>query len=168
MEDSFMQAIVAVDSNWAIGNKGQLLVSIPADQKNFRNITMGGTIVYGRKTLETFPQQVVLPGRRNIILSTKKDFQVKNAEVAHNKQELLDMVRDDDKDSVFIIGGESVYKEFLDDCDTCIVTFIDKEYDADSFFPNLDKLPEWELVDESDEQVYFDITYTYRTYKKKA
>lgn len=162
-----MKAIVAVDSNWAIGNKGRLLVSIPADQKNFRNLTIGKTIVYGRKTLETFPQQVVLPKRDNIILSSKKDYEVKNAKVAHSKQELLDMVKDLDTDNVFIIGGSSVYEEFLDVCDTCIVTFIDKEYQADSYFPNLDKDPEWELADESEEQVYFDITYTYRTYKRK-
>lgn len=161
-----MKAIVAVDSNWAIGNKGQLLVSIPADQKNFRNLTIGKTIVYGRKTLETFPQQVVLPGRDNIILSTRKDYTVKNALVVHSKEELLSFVSDLDTNDVFIIGGSSVYKEFLDVCDEAIVTFIDKEYQADSYFPNLDEDPEWELADESDEQVYFDITYTYRTYKK--
>ncbi len=162
-----MKAIVAVDSNWAIGNKGQLLVSIPADQKNFRALTTGNTIVYGRKTLETFPQQVVLPNRRNIILSTREDYSVKNAEVAHSKEELFELVKNEDSDNVFIIGGSSVYKEFIDDCDTAIVTFIDKEYQADSYFPNLDKDDAWELVDESDEQVYFDITYTYRTYKRK-
>ncbi len=162
-----MKAIVAVDSNWAIGNKGQLLVSIPADQKNFRRITTGNTIVYGRKTLETFPQQVVLPNRRNIILSTREDYTVKNAEVAHNREELLELVENEDKDNVFIIGGASVYKEFLDLCDEAIVTMIEKEYQADTYFPNLDKDSEWELVDESDEQVYFDITYTYRTYKRK-
>ncbi len=162
-----MQAIVAVDSNWAIGNKGQLLVSIPADQKNFRNITMGKTIVYGRKTLETFPRQVVLPGRDNIILSTREDYKVKDAAVVHNRQELLDLVNDLDTDDVFIIGGASVYKDFLDLCDKAIVTFIDKSYEADTYFPNLDEDPEWELADESDEQVYFDITYTYRTYVRK-
>ncbi|MDC7294787.1 dihydrofolate reductase [Butyrivibrio sp. DSM 10294] len=162
-----MKAIVAVDSNWAIGNKGKLLVSIPADQKNFRNITMGNTIVYGRKTLETFPQQVVLPGRDNIILSTREDYGVKNARVAHSKEELLDMVGGLNSDEVFIIGGSSVYNEFIDECDTAIVTFIDKEYQADSYFPNLDEDQNWEMVDESDEQVYFDITYTYRTYKRK-
>lgn len=162
-----MQAIVAVDSNWAIGNKGQLLVSIPADQKNFRNITMGKTIVYGRKTLETFPQQVVLPKRRNIVLSTKKDYEVKNAEVVHSREELLDLLKNEDTDDIFIIGGSSVYKEFLDDCDTCIVTFIDKAYEADSYFPNLDRMDEWEMTEESDEQVYFDITYTYRKYERK-
>ncbi len=162
-----MQAIVAVDSNWAIGNKGQLLVSIPADQKdNFRRRTLDKTIIYGRKTLETFPQKIVLPRRRNIILSTRADYEVRNAEVAHSREEALDLVKDEAPDDVFIIGGESVYREFLDDCDTCIVTFIDKEYQADAYFPNLDALPEWEMTDESDEQVYFDITYTYRRYER--
>ncbi len=163
-----MQAIVAVDSNWAIGNKGQLLISIPADQKdNFRARTLDKTIIYGRKTLETFPQKIVLPKRRNIILSTKPDYEVKNAEVAHSKQEALDLVKDLDPDDVFIIGGATVYKEFLDVCDKCIVTFIDKAYEADAYFPNLDRDPDWELVSESDEQVYFDITYTYRIYERK-
>ena len=163
-----MQAIVAVDSNWAIGNKGQLLVSIPADQKdNFRKRTLGKTIIYGRKTLETFPQKIVLPQRRNIILSTKADYEVRNAEVAHSKEEALELVKDLDPDDVFIIGGATVYKDFLDVCDTAIVTFIDKEYEADAYFPNLDKDPDWELADESEEQVYFDITYTYRTYVRK-
>lgn len=161
-----MKAIVAVDSNWAIGNKGQLLVSIPADQKNFRNETINKTIVYGRKTLETFPQRVVLPKRNNIILSTKKDYRVKDAAVVHSRQELLDLVSDLHTDEVYIIGGESVYREFIDLCDTAIVTFIDKEFEADTYFPNLDKDPDWEMTDESDEQVYFDLTYTYRTYKR--
>lgn len=163
-----MNAIVAVDSNWAIGNKGKLLVSIPADQKdNFRAKTLNKTIIYGRKTLETFPQQIVLPKRRNIILSTKPDYTVRNAEVAHSKEEALRLVENENSDDVFIIGGATVYKDFLDVCDTAIVTFIDKEYEADAYFPNLDKDPDWELADESEEQVYFDITYTYRTYVRK-
>ncbi len=163
-----MIAIVAVDSNWAIGNKGQLLVSIPADQKdNFRARTQDKTIIYGRKTLETFPQKVVLPRRRNIILSTKPDYTVKNAEVAHNREELLELIKNENTDDVYIIGGATVYKEFLDLCDTAVVTFIDKEYQADSYFPNLDQDPQWVLQEESEEQVYFDITYTYRIYVRK-
>ncbi len=163
-----MIAIVAVDSNWAIGNKGQLLVSIPADQKdNFRARTLDKTIIYGRKTLETFPQKVVLPRRRNIILSTKPDYTVKNAEVAHNREELLELIKNENTDDVYIIGGATVYKEFLDLCDTAVVTFIDKEYQADSYFPNLDQDPQWVLQEESEEQVYFDITYTYRIYVRK-
>ena len=85
-----------------------------------------------------------------------------------SKQELLDLVSDLDTDEVYIIGGESVYREFLDQCDTAIETFIDKEFEADTYFPNLDKDPEWEMADESDEQVYFDLTNTYRTYKRIA
>jgi dihydrofolate reductase len=163
-----MIAIVAVDSNWAIGNKGQLLVSIPADQKdNFRARTLDKTIIYGRKTLETFPQKVVLPRRRNIILSTKPDYTVKNAEVAHNREELLELIKNENTDDVYLIGGATVYKEFLDLCDTAVVTFIDKEYQADSYFPNLDQDPQWVLQEESEEQVYFDITYTYRIYVRK-
>ena len=110
---------------------------------------------------------MVLPKRNNIILSTQKEYRVKDAAVVHSRQELLDLVSDLDTNEVYIIGGASVYKEFLDLCDTAIVTFIDKEYQADSYFPNLDKNPEWELADESEEQVYFDITYTYRTYVRK-
>ena len=164
-----MQAIVAVDSNWAIGNKGQLLVSIPADQKdNFRKRTLDRTIIYGRKTLETFPQKIVLPKRRNIILSTRPDFEVRNAEIAHSREEALRLVEGSDPDDVFIIGGASVYREFLPDCNRCIVTFIDRAYEADAYFPNLDEMDDWEMTDESDEQVYFDLTYTYRIYERKA
>ena len=164
-----MQAIVAVDSNWAIGNKGQLLVSIPADQKdNFRKRTLDRTIIYGRKTLETFPQKIVLPKRRNIILSTRPDFEVRNAEIAHSRDEALRLVDGVDPDDVFIIGGASVYREFLPDCIRCIVTFIDRAYEADAYFPNLDEMDDWEMTDESDEQVYFDLTYTYRIYERKA
>jgi tRNA threonylcarbamoyladenosine biosynthesis protein TsaB len=65
------------------------------------------------------------------------------------------------------IVDSDTYKEFLDECDRCIVTFIDKAYEADAYFPNLDKLPEWELTEESDEQVYFDLTYTYRIYTRR-
>ena len=128
---------------------------------------MGKTIVYGRKTLETFPRKVVLPGRDNIILSTRENYEVKDAVVAHSKEELKELIKDIPTDDVFIIGGSSVYNEFINDCDTAIVTFIDKEYQADSYFPNLDEDPAWELAEESEEQVYFDITYTYRTYVRK-
>ena len=162
-----MKCIAAVDNNWAIGFKGKLLVSIPNDQKMFRNETLGKVVVLGRKTLETFPRKAVLPGRNNIILSTKKDYEVKDAVVAHSKEELAELLKDVPSDDIFIIGGSSVYNEFIDECDTAIVTFIDKEYQADSYFPNLDEDPAWELAEESEEQVYFDITYTYRTYKKK-
>ena len=161
-----MKLIVAVDENWAIGNKGQLLISIPADHKMFRQETLGKVVVLGRKTLETFPQGLPLDNRTNIILSRRADYKVKNASIVHDREELLKAVEDYNTDDVYIIGGASVYEQFLDLCDTAIVTHLDREYVADAFFPNLDKDPEWEMVSESEEQVYFDTTYTFREYKR--
>ena len=79
-----MNIIVAVDNNWAIGNKGELLISIPNDQKQFREETMGKVVVLGRKTLATFPQGMPLQGRTNIILSKDKNYKVKGALVVHS------------------------------------------------------------------------------------
>ena len=84
-----MNLIVAVDENWAIGNKNQLLVRIPNDHKMFRELTTGKVVVLGRKTLETFPQGLPLKNRTNIILSTDPAYQVKDAIVAHSIEELL-------------------------------------------------------------------------------
>ena len=83
-----MNLIAAVDKNWAIGRKGRLLVSIPNDQKHFREETIGKVVVLGRKTLETFPQGMPLAGRTNIILSRNPSFQVKGAQVVHSLEEL--------------------------------------------------------------------------------
>ena len=99
-----MKAIAAVDKNWAIGNKGALLVSIPADHKFFKNETIGRTVILGRKTLETFPGAKPLPGRRNIILSRNPDYKVQGADIAHSKEELFKMLEGTDTDDVYVIG----------------------------------------------------------------
>ena len=163
-----MQAIVAVDRSWGIGNKGSLLVSIPGDHKMFRQETMGKTLIYGRKTLETFPMARPLDKRRNIILSANPKFAVDGAEVVHSVEELLELVGDEDPDSLMVIGGASVYKELLPYCDTVHVTQIDYEYEADAFFPNLERDPDWEVTAEGDEQTYFDIPYTFVRYERKG
>ena len=159
--------IVAADANWAIGNKGQLLVRIPADHKMFRQETEGKVVVCGRRTLDTFPGGQPLPDRTNIILSKDKDLKIKNAEVAHSIEELMEKLSDYDTDDVFIVGGASVYEALLPYTDTVHVTRIDHSYEADTYFPDLDKDSEWEITAESDEQVYFDITYTYIKYERK-
>ena len=84
-----MNLIVAVDENWAIGYQNELLVSIPADHKFFRQETTGKVVVLGRKTLETFPQGLPLKNRTNIIMSTNPGYRVKDATVVHSTQELL-------------------------------------------------------------------------------
>ncbi len=106
-----MRAIVAVDSNWAIGNKGQLLVSIPSDHKMFRTQTKDKIVIYGRKTLETFPMARPLDQRVNIIFSRNPAYEVKNAETVHSVEELQELLRtkyaEHDSDDVYVIGGES-------------------------------------------------------------
>ena len=152
-----MNAIVAVDNNWAIGCKNSLLVRIPADHKNFRRETTGKVVVLGRKTLETFPQGMPLPNRTNIILSTNPEYKVKDAVVVHNKEELDAELKKYPTEDVYIIGGESVYRMMLSECDVVHVTKIDHAYEADAFFPNLDEMPEWKITADSEEQTYFDI-----------
>ncbi|MBR1702158.1 MAG: dihydrofolate reductase [Lachnospiraceae bacterium] len=162
-----MNLIVAVDNNWAIGHKNELLIRIPNDHKHFREETTGKVVVLGRKTLETFPQGLPLKNRTNIILSTKKDYQVKDAIVVHSVEELLEELKQYPDEDVYIIGGDSVYKQMLPYCNVAHVTKIDHEYAADAFFPNLDKDEEWEITADSDEQTYFDIPYQFLKYERK-
>ena len=140
-----MNLIVAVDKNWAIGNKGELLVRIPADHKMFRQETTGKVVV----------------------LSRNKAYQQKDAQVVHSVEELLEAVKGYDTKEVYVIGGSSVYEQLLPYCDTAHVTKIDHAYEADSWFPNLDEDPDWEITADSDEQYYFDLTYHFLKYERK-
>ena len=162
-----MNLIAAVDNNWAIGCKGQLLVRIPADQRMFRQETLNKVIVYGRKTLETFPLAQPLDRRVNIVLSSNPDYKVKNAVVVHSVDELMKELEGYPSEDIYIIGGESVYRQMLPYCDTAHITKIDYNYHADAYFPNLDEDPEWEITADSDEQTYFDIAYTFVRYERK-
>ena len=162
-----MNLIVAVDSNWAIGNKNELLIRIPNDHKHFREETTGKVVVLGRKTLETFPQGLPLKNRTNIILSTNPSYQVKDAIVVHSVEELLEELKKYADEDIYIIGGDSVYKQMLPYCDVAHITKIDHAYEADAYFPNLDEDPEWEITAESDEQTYYDIAYTFLKYERK-
>lgn len=160
-----MKCIAAVDNNWAIGYKGKLLVSIPNDMKMFRNETTGKVIVYGRKTLETFPNAQPLGQRTNIILSRNEDLKVRGAVVVHNDDQLFFELSKYNPDDVYIIGGESIYERYVPYCDTAIITKINENYEADAYFPNLDNDDNWKVTAESEEQTYFSVEYTFREYK---
>ena len=161
-----MNVIVAVDKNWAIGKDNKLLANIPEDMKFFRETTTGGVVVMGRKTLESFPNGKPLPKRTNIVLTNNQDYKVEGAIIVHSVDEALEKAKAAGGE-IYVIGGENVYRQFLPLCDEALITRIDHSYEADAFFPNLDEDPEWELVDESDEETCFDITFTYCTYKRK-
>lgn len=161
-----MNLIAAVDSNWAIGYQNKLLVSIPDDMKLFRNTTQGHVVVMGRKTLESFPNGRPLKNRVNVVLTSDKSYKVEGAIVVHNLEELDAELEKYDSDEIYVIGGESIYRQLLDRCNRAYITKIEYEYQADAHFPNLDELPEWRMVSESEEQTYFDIIYAYTIYEK--
>lgn len=161
-----MNLIVAVDNNWAIGNGNELLIRIPNDHKHFREETTGKVVVLGRKTLETFPQGLPLKNRTNIILSKDKNYRVKDAIVVHSLEELMEELKKYNDEDIYIIGGESVYRQMLPYCNVAHVTKIDHTYQADAYFPNLDEDEEWEITADSDEQTYFDIAYQFLKYER--
>ena len=162
-----MRAIVNADKNWGIGFRNQLLVHIPSDMRFFREKTTGNVVVMGRKTLESLPQGRPLADRDNIILSRDPSLKVKGAAVVHSVEELLQLLADVDTDRVYVIGGEEIYRLLLPYCDTAYVTRVDYVYQADAFFPDLDRMPEWELAEESEEQTCHNMEFTFRTYVRK-
>jgi dihydrofolate reductase len=161
-----MKAIAAVDKNWAIGNKNRLLTSIPADMKFFREKTNGHVVVMGRKTLESFPNGLPLKNRTNIVLTANRSYQVKDAIVVHTQEELLEELKNYDSEEIYIIGGESIYRMMIPFCDTAYITKIDHSYEADTYFPNLDEMEDWQMTEESEEQTCFDLEYAFTKYEK--
>ena len=159
-----MNAIVVVDRNWAIGRENHLLFSLPADMKRFRSLTLGGTVILGRKTLDTFPGGKPLPGRQNYILSTNPDCKVENALVLHSLEEARTSCPAD----TFVIGGAQVYRAALDWCDTAYITKIHASFTADTWMPDLDALPEWELAEEEPPLEDGGIVFHYATYRRKG
>ena len=159
-----MNIIAAVDANWAIGYKNELLVKIPNDQKWFQKITTGKVVVMGRKTMETFPNGMPLKNRTNIVLPGDRALRVKDAELVYGIEELLEKLKQYNTEDVYVIGGESVYEELLPYCDTAYITKIDYTYQADRYFPNLDNDADWHIESESEEQTYFDLEYYFVKY----
>lgn len=159
-----MNIIAAVDANWAIGYRNELLVKIPNDQKWFQKITTGKVVVMGRKTMETFPNGMPLKNRTNIVLTGDRALRVKDAELVYGIEELLEKLKQYNTEDVYVIGGESVYEELLPYCDTAYITKIDYTYLADRYFPNLDNDADWHIESESEEQTYFDLEYYFVKY----
>lgn len=162
-----MNLIVAVDKNWAIGCGNRLLVSIPADMKFFRQTTSGKVVAMGRKTLESFPGGQPLKNRVNIVLTKDADYKVKDAVVVNSLEAMVEELKKYEAEDIFVIGGESVYRQLLPYCTTAYVTKIDHAYAADTYFPNLDEMDEWELTGVTEEQTYFDLEYVFAKYERK-
>ena len=135
-----MNAIVAVDRNWGIGRDNDLLIHLPGDLKYYKEKTIGNVIIVGQRTLESFSGSRPLPGRTNIVLSDDPAFAPEGCIVCRTKEEVLEKAAEYDPDRVFICGGASIYRLFLEDCSAFYVTKIDEAFEADTFFPDLDAL----------------------------
>ncbi len=162
-----MKAILSADKNWGIGYKNKLLVSIPSDMKFFRQTTTGRVVVMGRKTLESFPGGLPLKNRTNIVLTGNRGYSVKDAVIVHTYDELREELKKYDTDDVYVIGGESVYRMLLPECDTVLVTKIDRAFQADTCFPDLDTMDEWEMTEEGEEQTCFDLEFRFTKYERR-
>lgn len=157
-----MDAIVAVDARWGIGRDGGLLFRISADLRRFKALTMGHTVVMGRRTLQSLPGGRGLPGRRNLVLSRQGDLAPEGAEVFCEVQPMLDAAGED----AFVIGGAQVYRLLLPVCRRLYVTQIDADGGADVFFP--EPTPElWRITEQSPWQEEQGLRYRYLTYERK-
>ena len=160
-----MNAIVVVDQNWAIGCNGDLLFSLPTDMKRFRSLTLGGTVILGRKTLDSFPGGRPLPKRRNIVITRNVDFDREGCEIVSGTAAALEAAADTEADKLWVIGGGSVYTALLPKCKRVYLTKVDTAAEnADTFFPNLDKLPGWEIEAVSDPVEENGVTYRFIDY----
>lgn len=160
-----MEAIVAVYSDWGIGSGGTQPVVLKADRTHFKELTDGAAVIVGRKTLGDFPGGRPLKGRHNIVV-TRQDIEVPGAQVAHSTGEALTLAAEYER--CLVIGGASVYRQFMPYLDTVHVTKIDLAPQSDSYFENLDSSPNWERIDEERWQSEGDIRYCFVTYKRRT
>lgn len=161
-----LSIIVAKASNNVIGDNNKLIWNIPDDLKRFKNLTTGHTIIMGRKTFESIGR--VLPNRFHIILTRDKNYKVEdeNVKVINDISE-LDRYIEDNKEH-FVIGGAMIYKLLMPKCSKLYITQIEKEFEGDAIFPDIDK-NEWEIVKEEigpkDDN---DFEYKYIDYVRKV
>ena len=141
-KDFKLKMVACVDKNFGIGYKNQLLFKIPADMKNFRGLTLNNTVIYGRKTLATFPNSKPLDSRRNIIFSNNLTV-FDGAEIVQDIEKLWQILKVEEKN--FVIGGAEIFAELLPYTEEIYLTVVDAEKPADSFFPKFGE--DFKLID---------------------
>lgn len=159
-----MKAIVAVDKKWGIGKKNDLLFSLPADMAFFRKTTLNKIVVMGSNTLKSFPNGNPLKNRTNVVLfpgGEKRDDCI----IVDSMDELKVELKKYPKDDVFIIGGAMFYKTMLPYCSEVLVTKVDADGGAEVFYENLDELPNWSCVYESESEQTNGYNIKFTTYK---
>ena len=139
-----MELIVAVYDDWGIGKDGTQPIALSADRKFFREMTRGAMVIVGRRTIADFPGQKPLPGRVNVAL-TRSDMEIPGFTVCHSPAEAAELAKTAEK--AMVIGGGSIYKQMLAFCDRAIITKVHVTPESDTYFPNMDEAPDWELAE---------------------
>ena len=169
MRPTILSLIAAVARHGAIGRHNDLLWQDPRDQKHFRQTTLGCPVIMGRRTWDSLPERFrPLPGRRNIVVTRNTAWQASGAEVAHSLDDALALV--DRAPRAFVIGGGELYAQALPLADELVLTEVEADFEADTFFPPWDK----QLFDEVDRQPHAaDDTqgthaFAFVTYRRRA
>ena len=158
-----MEAIVAVFSDWGIGSEGTQQVVLKADRAHFRELTAGAAVIVGRRTLADFPGGRPLKGRNNIVI-TRQDLTIEGAEIAHSTDEALALAAKYPR--TLVIGGASVYRQFLPYVDLVHVTQIDLKPQSDSYFENLDASPDFRIREAGESREENGVRYRFVSYER--
>lgn len=160
-----MELIVAVYDDWGIGKDGTQPVALSADRKFFRQTTRGAAVIVGRRTIEDFPGQQPLPGRINIAL-TRSGKEIPGFVVCASPEEAVAEAKASER--AFVIGGGSIYRQMLPYCDRAYVTKVHLTPESDTYFPDLDKDPDWELAEILETGEENGVSYEMCLYKRIA
>lgn len=158
-----MEAIVAVYSDWGIGDGNTQPVTVRADRAHFSSLTKGAAVILGRKTMEDFPGGRPLKGRNNIVL-TRSGTDIQDAETARSTEEALKLA--DKYEKCFVIGGASVFEQFYPYLDRVYITKIGCTPESKRFFPNLDEEKDWECTDAGEELEEDGLKFRFCTYER--
>jgi len=157
--------IVAVSEDWGIGKGNELLWHISEDLKRFKRLTTGNTVIMGKKTWESLPVRP-LPGRKNIVLTDDPHECIDCSVTAYSIEDALSKCEKEEE--IFVIGGGSVYRQFISIADRLYITHVHKKAPADVYFPEID-LNKWKIVEKEEFQVGDNncISYTYIIYYRR-
>jgi len=163
-----MKAILSADLKWGIGCGGELLLRVPEDMKFFRRMTTGKVVVMGRETFESLPGKQPLKDRINIVMSRNAVFNDNRLILCRSVEELFNELKKYKPEDIFVIGGESIYTQLLPYCTEVFVTRFEKEFKADRHFPDLDRMENWELAEQSERFFYNDMGFRFLKYINKS
>ena len=163
-----MNFIVAVDQNYAIGYKNQLLFSLKQDLQYFKQTTINKVVIMGDTTFYSLPGSKALKNRTNIVLTLNPDFNEPDTIVAHNFKELAEIIKDYDPDDGFVTGGASVYTQLIPYCKKGYITKIKGSKEADRYLPNLDLMDNWDLVSISPTQEEDGVQFNFCIYENDS